>query len=593
MRCFCAPFRSTFSLLLLALLLTNAGCGSVINPHVRATGLDPREDPQKKVDLDNAIQYAEKVKAKYMSAVGDQSKLNTWLGLTLIPLGAVGAFIGITSSSAGSMDALLGLSLAGAAGYGMGNYLRSRPRSLVYISGARAIGCAIGAIRPYQLSKEQKKEFKRALHGEGSEVSLARAVGNISVLIGNVQVSLADLKSKTPDNPLVRVVEDYLPEVRTFEAAARRALGEAHKLDQGLSSAGYELLTAVDSIMARVDEAVEATLPNLGAIDAVLSGLVDSSKKFGEISAGAAPSPPSEPAAPALQAAAEVDTLKKDLAELRGAVGVVVSKTATLDSIGGAVREGLAVGALSDCGVDIEAPSLELIPGDAVTVVSGTVSERRLVVVGGQPLYFAQLLDKVDGLAVASISEASAAYVVITTAEGNEIPPGTYRGFVYDSTGPERGKSFDIHVKQGEPEDGGGGNADETSAVELSEAEMARARAALCLGDDVEDLTEALRVFQATRSFEVTGELTQEQKDSLLDPQQSPDCQPGRRNYYENSLSPQSIQQIQETLEVDQTGQLDEATRQAIMNFQTGLGLENADGALTPELVQQIINPSQ
>lgn len=84
--------RSAAAVLALLSISVIGGCAGVTNPYVK-----PQDRPEAPT-LDRAIAYANGAKEDYQTALGNQEKLNTWLGIGLVPLGAATLGLAVTGA---------------------------------------------------------------------------------------------------------------------------------------------------------------------------------------------------------------------------------------------------------------------------------------------------------------------------------------------------------------------------------------------------------------------------------------------------------------------------------------------------------------
>lgn len=170
-----------------------AGCESWLNPHV-APEMEP---PSLSADgttvvettkngtptteirksayagaMEDAIKYANAWRQRYYKSVGEQSKLKNGVSLSLVPLSAAALFLGITSETGASRDAIAGLGIGGAALFAAGTLAHNATYQQIYLAGSRAVGCAVVAARPLLVKREDYKVLQDALAalrtGDGS-----------------------------------------------------------------------------------------------------------------------------------------------------------------------------------------------------------------------------------------------------------------------------------------------------------------------------------------------------------------------------------------------------------------------------------------
>src|SRR5688572_21302791 len=137
-------------------LTTFSGC-SLIDPHVTWDQAKPHEITNKRSVLAEGMIYADHAKDKYKDAISHQSILTNSLALFLIPLGAAALAMGIDGANA---TAIAALGLTGAATLGVGSFLSSKPRQLVYSAGIKAIICAKDAMLPLDLENADYATFE-------------------------------------------------------------------------------------------------------------------------------------------------------------------------------------------------------------------------------------------------------------------------------------------------------------------------------------------------------------------------------------------------------------------------------------------------
>jgi hypothetical protein len=100
-------------------------------------------------------------------------------------------------------------------------------------------------------------------------------------------------------------------------------------------------------------------------------------------------------------------------------------------------------------------------------------------------------------------------------------------------------------------------------------------------------MTTAITNFRATLKSPSTGPLSSDELKTLTAPK-TPACKKDRRNFYENTLTDDRIKGLQKVLNIGQTGQLDEATRTGIQQFERTKNLTPNDGTLTEDIVKAI-----
>lgn len=152
---------------LIGVALWAAGC-SPLSPQIFSDDMvsapkpDGEHSAMKKDDGPTTMQQAKssalQVMRRYNEAVKEHSALSPTIGAALIGLSAL-ALVKSLNHSNGSD--IVGLGVAGSAAYLYGSTFASRPRQMVYLTGAKALSCAIAASEPYEISKEVQDDWQR------------------------------------------------------------------------------------------------------------------------------------------------------------------------------------------------------------------------------------------------------------------------------------------------------------------------------------------------------------------------------------------------------------------------------------------------
>lgn len=151
-------------LLVIALLIPSA-C-TTISPVIISQELvleqtDPQHSPAGPSDgefygeLPAVIARVNRLRMRYLDAVSSETTLSNLISAALIPLSAVAMYRGITSSSDSTQNWLAAAGLTGAAAYAYGTTFTAKPRQLIYLAGADALGCASLAARPYLYRRDE------------------------------------------------------------------------------------------------------------------------------------------------------------------------------------------------------------------------------------------------------------------------------------------------------------------------------------------------------------------------------------------------------------------------------------------------------
>lgn len=417
----------------------------MINPHVKWD----RPERGAKVTLQEAIDYANRAKDQYKRAVGDQAVLNSALALGLIPLSAAALGLGITE---GSGKAITALGLTGAAGFGVGTWLSSKPRQLVYIAGIKAMNCAVDAMLPLNFSEDEHRALRSDLfeRDDPGNPSLNLAMRLVEGHVRNVRrlVGKVEEVAREETDLLERAKED----VRTAETlleSAKATLTSGTKLDREVARAGHVLMSAVDRIGAEVDKAIVATLPDIQALPAIINGLAQTSAQFTKIPVS--PKSAEEMTGKSRRVAekAEVAMAKEALMEqekgaaiheLNDAMEVLKSSATKLSVVTqrvmamvNSVSETRPLETLKECGVEGTPTGISVQPKGSVEFQAGKPGTRRLVVTGGKPPYAAELLeDPVAGLTVKQPVPFGPRIQIEAT---DKAPAGEYNVYIADAAG--------------------------------------------------------------------------------------------------------------------------------------------------------------
>jgi hypothetical protein len=207
-------------------------------------------------DLANAIDDANRQRVGYLDATSQYSTVRNTAPLIATGLGAASLFMAITSG--GISDTAAGLGLGSAGTIGLAVFYDNRPRQLVYISGADAIGCAIVAQRPLLMMQEDYDELRQEI------TELAAAI--------------ADLRAYTATHmtpwPVSPADPNYSPgAISKLDNWAIGILHGGRMLRRGIDSAGFALREKVISIVTAVDREIVKTDPDPKGIQQVIAGL--------------------------------------------------------------------------------------------------------------------------------------------------------------------------------------------------------------------------------------------------------------------------------------------------------------------------------
>ncbi len=394
----------------LVLAVALSGCSSWINPHVTWD----RKQSAAQIDLHNAIDYAQRAIDKYKDAAGDQATLTTVMGLGLIPLGAAALGFGITG---GNPNIVTALGLGGAAGYASGSWLSSKDRQLIYIEGMKAMSCAIGAVQPLNIPRNEIKTDLDKLNA--AIIKVERDIGSVK--------DVEEYKASPMAKQNVTTAEALLTQSRTTR-------DEGTKLLVAHSQAGITLVNAVDRIGAEVDKAIAGTLQSLDALPGIIGSLSDLSTQFAKpAEAPAAPPKPSvirtEFVDPALK-----EPLKSLLKALKESSKVLASREQAIADVIRVVLEADVANALKSCNVTDVATAFTVQPAGPIEMKKAAGGNKRLVITGGKPPYTAELLEApVEGLRVTQPVPLGPRVLIEVTA--TKVTVADYNVYVSDATG--------------------------------------------------------------------------------------------------------------------------------------------------------------
>jgi hypothetical protein len=414
--------------------------------------------PPEEIPLDEAYRYSASVKQRYRDALGDQARLQSWLGLGLIPLSA--AAIGLGAVGAGG-NTVLALGLTGATALGAGTWLTNRSAQLAYIAGLKAVTCAEDAVNPLAVSAATRAELR--LERQALEFALENyqtAVGVVLTRADSAEAAATDpivaedqrLRSlATALLKLITGARIQVAEGRSLVTSAEEALAGAAELDQAYSQAGRRLVIAVNRIADEVDGIIVQTQRDLSALSTIIGGLGAAYQTFTAVPDALKPSPERKPTTrlekrelgdlemTPLAREAE-DRLHEEREKLVRAVLDFQQRLAALSAatrrvasrVNAVVKEAPLERLKRDCGVQAEGivQLLTVDPAGPFTIEhakGGTVS---FTIRGGQTPYGAMLAGPpVTGLEVRQLTLWGPTVNVVVS---KEVPANTYVINVYD-----------------------------------------------------------------------------------------------------------------------------------------------------------------
>lgn len=408
------------------------GC-ALLNPLVDWT--DPASNTAPTIQ--SSIVYAEKGIAAYTAAAGDQQLLTATAGIGLIPLAAAAAGLGIAG---GHANTVLGLGLAGTAGYATISWLASKPRTAAYLAGQRALVCAKDAIAPFRVDESQWAEFRRGLLGTGD--GQQRQTLNDLVLAAEfkaieLEKAIGQAGGSASQNELVKAAVSSLAAVNAAVATAKPMWDSASALNIKVAAAGNELKNAVDRIKGLVNKAVNDTLPDINTLPKVLAELQQFAQTAVPKSETPKPAEP-KPIAASSSGKATANQLRESLTaastaadqariRLEHAVAAVRPLVVRFANVKPA-KEALAL-----CNVDAVATDLSIVPTGPVKFTAGKTGSQTFVLSNGKGPFFAQILEgSAPGISVAPPFTMGTMFTLSWTDKAKD---GTYTLFVGDAAG--------------------------------------------------------------------------------------------------------------------------------------------------------------
>lgn len=358
-------------------------------------------------DLNAAIDDANAQALAYFDASAQYSQLRNISPLAAAGLGVSAALLGIIGG--GSAGTRIGLAGAGATALGLGTYYDNRPRQLVYLSGAKAIACAVTAQAPFLLSPEAKTRL------ETDMTALRAAIAALALAL------------RPPIPPRSPGFRTQTPDAETILTSARAILSDAEGFSRGLQTAGLVLREQVKGIVAAVDIQVVRTDPDPQAIQSVIASVT---------SAARPPPPasnlPSSNAGP--KSSAPGDTIDSAAAD------AVQATDAVQADLGGNAPASAGNSVPPTCQVEQVAGALNLLPNETMHDFTAANTTLVYTVLGGtNPVTaslsgeypagaFAVTQSSANGAIVVTVSVAAAAAghnAQLIVADGSGRPPHT------------------------------------------------------------------------------------------------------------------------------------------------------------------------
>jgi hypothetical protein len=404
-----------------------SGCGT-FNPHLRG---EDKEVGEKKIKNEQentknpsplplvlAIRYADSAKKNYHDALGNQSRLNSWLGVGLIPLAAAATGVGIVG---GPAVAITTLGLTGAAGYGIGTWLTSKPSQRAWVAGFNATSCAIDVLIPLLPIEKKLDEFENEI--KGIAINIRLVTSNISALdeARDNAVKSANLAA------VVKEAEAVRAEAVALIASGRLAETKARELYVDAYTAGQRLKEAVDRISGQVSLSLVENGRDLQALSSIIGGLGQLYNQFiptpATDSKGDNKTPKSstidETNDPETQFRRAINNLRNANGDLASSIGTVASKVNIV------VGQNKLVETLKACGVAAEKIVVPMIidPPGTINIDGCTATTSARVIKGGVSPYAVALpaTAAAANITVRQTATFGPAFVVETTTTTQPI----------------------------------------------------------------------------------------------------------------------------------------------------------------------------
>ena len=377
-----------------------AGC-SVSNPYIDIPR--PARSESETIALGSGIEYAQKVQAAYRRKLAEHAQIGTDGGAALMLLGS--AVLGLAAFDA-HIDSIIGTALAGGTGYALGNWYANEDHEHVYLSGMKAINCAIEAVLPLNVSADARDLLKADLEKiSGYLLELRGRVDEVQRVIPLVQATMqsADKETTTLIKTAQMAVAQAIAVVKHADEAATTGGILLYKVD----GAGEHLITAVNRINVAVDQALQQSNPRLESLSNVISALSASTGFFapgvdfeGTLGAALAPEKADGGVNKIQQAnliekqsLTPTDKLKQELGMLRVQADFVSSLSQSLNMVVKGVSEARPLESLKACDVDTDSlPTKLSLSKRNVIFEASKAMEQTIIISGGKKPYVARFL---------------------------------------------------------------------------------------------------------------------------------------------------------------------------------------------------------
>lgn len=297
------------ALTVLALSLSLSGCAGFMNTYLRGEKLDAdiaipavktgmAPEPEKFAGgMSSAIDAANEQRLLYLTAVSRKAATSDAIGAGVIALSAASIYTGITTT-ADSAKRLLALFGATAGGlYAYNTYYANKEADAAYLSGFRAISCAMLRTRPILFEQGEFGNYRDAI---GVLEEQIKTVGNqldaIAITRGMELDAEKKLLMDAAEKPVKGVAKSATrPAVPRFQKRvidvrieagydalkrARLLLRSAQLLEQRVDTAGFNLRRRVDLITAAVNEELSRVDKDIPKLDGLLAGIGQTGMNF-------------------------------------------------------------------------------------------------------------------------------------------------------------------------------------------------------------------------------------------------------------------------------------------------------------------------
>jgi hypothetical protein len=414
---------------------------SLMNPHIKWDPPDGKVPPATEITLDYGIRYAENAKAAYMSAIGHQSELSSWLGLGLIPIAATALGLGMTGQDP---TAVIVLGLTATSGYAAGTWLYSKPNQKAWLAGYNATTCAVDAISPLLYVEKNKPMIIE------KREALDKALVSVGTEIGKVRTELSTIETKPPAELVEpkKLAEQRITDAEKLLTDSRETSRAAEKMLQDAAIAGVTLKQTVDRISGLVSQQIIDNAPDIQAMATLIGGLAQSYGQFVSVPEAYRPKPPSGVTAQAGKGAPtavtqKVESLQKAISNLEGQMIVLQNAAISVAEIVNAVTASKPIDTLKACGAKIEqiAQPITVEPSGRIELQQGKATTVGRVIRGGSAPFAVALQGDTEGPVVRQTEPFGPAFTVQIT---EKTPAKEYSIYISDKAGQKLFIAVDV-----------------------------------------------------------------------------------------------------------------------------------------------------